>query len=239
MQKAITRLIYMDDSGEPKSGLEVLAWIEFEPSRWNAILSAWMDLRRKITAEFRVSSETELHASHFVHGRGRLTKNIPEKYTNNGIELWKDFGRDLAKVCLEGLRSTEGLEVHALYLYGIPGRRNETRKTLYGGFVHSLETRLKLKETLALVFVDGDGSDLLYRNVHRELKLKDRSIVEDAIHLESSNSQLIQIADLIAWCATTSIEKAKNNHFGWDWYSEYLSERDQNRKPQELKQRDP
>lgn len=96
------------------------------------------------------------------------------------------------------------------------------------------EQELADSQTLAIVFVDGDGSDPSYRTAHRELKLADRRVIEDAIHLDSRTSQLVQMADLVAWSANACIDQHRNNEFAWDWYTDYLTQRDPQRIPQEI-----
>jgi len=235
MPKSITRLIYMDDSGEPKSGLIILAWIEFDASDWNRILGEWLDIRRLLRIKFGISSQTELHTSQYVHGRGRLSNQIPERFRIGHQIKWKDFGQAIAVECLKKLGSIEGLEIHSIYSHKLHPTDLQAKERLYSYFASKLSSRLDNKNTLALVFIDGNGSDSTFQKVHRKLDLKTRSIVEDSIHLESSNSQLIQMADLIAWCANASVDKNSNNEFAWDWYERFLSVRDPNREPQPIK----
>ena len=235
MPKSITQLIYMDDSGEPKSGLVVLAWIEFEAGTWNRILEEWLDIRRQLRIKFEVSSLTELHTSQYVHGRGRISSKIPKLFQTGTQILWKEFGRAVAIECLKGLQFIEGLEVHSIYTYRDDASDSLAKERLYRHFTLYLSRELETNETLALVFIDGNGTDKIFQKVHRELSIKTRSIVEDSIHLESSNSQLIQIADLVAWCANAALDRNSNNEFAWGWYDTFLSVRDPDRKPKNLK----
>ncbi len=84
------------------------------------------------------------------------------------------------------------------------------------------------------VFMDGDGSDTSYRSAHRNLKLHQRRVIEDAIHLDSRSSQLVQMSDLVAWSANACIDPHQGNEFAWYWYDTYLSERDPARQPEEI-----
>ncbi len=79
--------------------------------------------------------------------------------------------------------------------------------------------------------MDGDGSDTSYRMTHRGLTLADRHVIEDAVHLDSRDSQLVQMADLVAWTALASIDRHPRNEFAWHWYSQHLAERDPRRGP--------
>ena len=82
--------------------------------------------------------------------------------------------------------------------------------------------------------MDGDGSDTSYRKTHRSLKLSQRRLIEDALHIDSRSSQLVQMADLVAWSANSAIDQHASNEFAWNWYGEYLSERDPSREPREI-----
>ncbi|WP_067647236.1 DUF3800 domain-containing protein [Nocardia harenae] len=82
--------------------------------------------------------------------------------------------------------------------------------------------------------MDGDGTDSSYRTTHRGLALAQRRVIEDAIHIDSSSSQLIQMADLVAWTANATIGRHPKNEFAGQWYRDYLSERDPRREPREL-----
>lgn len=85
-----------------------------------------------------------------------------------------------------------------------------------------------------MVFMDGDGSDSSYRRTHRNLPLDQRRVIEDAIHLDSAGSQLIQMADLVAWVANATVDRHPMNGFAGQWYQNFLAERDRTRKPLEL-----
>lgn len=96
------------------------------------------------------------------------------------------------------------------------------------------EEELAARAEYGLIFVDGNGTDSSYRTAHRGLKLDHRRILEDPIMTDSAMSQLVQIADLIAWCAFVATEKHPSHAFAWDWYDEFLAVRDPFRGPREL-----
>lgn len=234
MPRHLERMIYIDDSGHPPSGLAVYGWIEFNPNNWQSALRSWLDMRKMLWREFHVAVPQELHTTAFVNGRGRIAKRVPDRHVHNNIEHWKDFGREVAAKCLEALRSTEGLRIGAVYRPGPPKEIATTRRELYGALINQLETELALSDSLGLIVMDGDGTDGSYRSAHRQLKLADRRIIEDAIHLDSKSSQLVQMADLVAWTAMASIDRHSHNTFAWDWYRDYLSVRDPKPEPQLL-----
>lgn len=234
MSPSLDRLIYVDDSGHPQSGLVVFGWVEFSPARWNGILRSWLDTRKMLWREFGIPIVNELHATEYVNGRGRISRRVPDRHVHEGVEHWKDFGREVAEVCLETLRSTEGLGVGAVWRRADPRQVNATRRSSYAALVTRLESELARTDSLALVFMDGDGSDTSYRTTHRALRLADRRVVEDAIHVDSRTSQLVQMADLVAWSANAHVDRHPGNQFAWGWYDTYLAERDPLRFPQEI-----
>jgi hypothetical protein len=178
--------------------------------------------------------QKELHTTDYVNGRGHISKHIPDRHIHHGVEFWKDFGREVALNCLETLRCTEGLIVGSAHRMGSPPAIADTKRELYGDLIAEFEAELEAADSLGIVVMDGDGSDRSYRPTHRQLKLSERRIIEDAIHLDSKTSQLVQMADLVAWCANASIDRHNRNTFAWNWYADYLSERDPRREPRLL-----
>lgn len=230
----IDRMIYIDDSGHPQSGLAVYGWIEFSPDHWSSVLRSWLDTRKMLWREFRVAVTQELHTTEYVNGRGRISKQIPDRHIHAGVEYWKDFGREVAKTCLDTLRSTEGLQLGAVFRRGAPADHARTKRELYADLVSRFETELSASDSLGLIVMDGDGSDASYRTTHRGLDLRRRRVIEDAIHIDSKVSQLVQMADLVAWSANTHLDRHTRNQFAWNWYEEYLAERDPHREPKPI-----
>lgn len=224
-------MIYIDDSGHPKSGLAVFGWIEFSPDHWGSVLRCWLDTRKRLWREFSIPVTQELHTTEYVNGRGRISKRVPDRHVHAGYPHWKDFGREVAHECLETLRCAEGLSLGAVYRRGDPRLLAQTKQSLYGDLVSHFEGELAKKDSLGMIFMDGDGSDSTYRTTHRGLSLAERRVIEDAIHIDSAGSQLVQMADLVAWCANTTIDRHEKNSFASDWYGDYLSERDPRRGP--------
>lgn len=234
MSATLNRLIYVDDSGHPATGLAVYGWIEFAPDRWSTALSRWLEMRKRLWREYHIPITQELHTTEYVNGRGRISKQVPDRHLHNGVAYWKDFGREIALECLDTLRSTEGLTVGSVYRHGEPQDIGKTKQEAYAALVDRFEEELAASGSLALVFMDGDGSDTSYRKTHRSLKLSQRRVIEDAIHLDSRGSQLVQMADLVAWSANSAIDRHAGNEFAWEWYENYLAERDPLRGPRAI-----
>lgn len=230
----LDRMIYIDDSGHYKSGLVVYGWVEFAPDRWATVLKSWLDMRKRLWREYGIPVTQELHTTEYVNGRGRISTRVPDQFVRNGQEYWKDFGRAVAHECLETIRSTEGVRTGAVWCRGTPEQLAETKMRTYTELISRFERELAEKDSLGIVFMDGDGSDSTYKQAHRELRLADRRVLEDAIHLDSKGSQLVQMADLVAWSANTHIDRHPGNQFAWTWYEDFLSERDPDRSPREV-----
>jgi hypothetical protein len=225
----LDRLLYIDDSGRPQAGLAVFGWIEFAPHDWSAVLATWLTLRKRLWREFRIPVTQELHTSGYVHGRGRITAGLTT--VHGAPRSWKEFGRQVARECLDTMRCTQGLTVGAVYRHGPPAEFARTKQRLYVSLLERLDDELRASGSLGMIFIDGDGSDGTFRAAHRRLEVPGRQVVEDAIHVDSASSQLIQMADLVAWCANATIDHAAANEFARDWYDAFLAERDHRRHP--------
>ncbi|SEE67287.1 DUF3800 domain-containing protein [Ruania alba] len=234
MPPALTRLIYVDDSGHPSQGLVVYGWVECSPDRWADVLSSWLDTRKRLWREYGIPVSRELHSTDYVNGRGRISRRVPRRYVRAGVEQWKDFGREVARECLETIRSTGGIRVGAVWRPGSPEELTRNRRATYEALLTRLQHELVAMDALAMVFMDGDGSDPTYRSCHRALSLQDRHVIEDAVHLDSRESRLVQMADLVAWSAMAHVDRHEANIFAWSWYQTYLSERDPWREPQQV-----
>lgn len=231
MPPSLDRLIYIDDSGHPKSGLVMFGWIEFAPDRWADVLRVWLDTRKRLWRDFSIPVTEELHTTEYVNGRGRISTHVPERLISAHHNPWKPLGREVAAECLETLRSTEGLRIGAVWRTGPPKELRSTKRETYSALITRFESELKDSDSLGLVFMDGDGSDSTYRVAHRNLDLSHRRVLEDAVLTDSKHSQLVQMADLVAWSAHAHINHHSGNEFAWDWYTQYLSERDPRRAP--------
>ena len=163
--RTLDRLVYIDDSGDPRTGLAVYGWIEFAPDRWHDVLGGWLEHRKQLAAR---ASGTAVKAA------------------------------------------------------------------LYAALLERFERELHDSDSLALVFMDGDGTDKTYRDAHRRLPRASHRIIEDPIYTDSKTSQLVQMADHVARCAFTAIAQAPGHEFAHRWYEQHLAVRDRYRRPQAL-----
>lgn len=233
--RSLNRLIYVDDSGHPASGLVVYGWIEFKPDRWHDVLGQWLAHRKLLWRQYAVGVPEELHMTQYALGRGRISRNIPSRFVRpDGVELWKDFGGEVARTSLETLKSIEGLRVGAVYRHATQETWATARADVYCQLIAKFEAEMLDTDSLAMLFMDGDGSDTSYREAHRALPRSTRRVIEDPIYMDSKTSQLMQMADHVAWCANASIAQIPKHAFAHDWYEKYLSPRDPGRRPMPL-----
>ncbi|MFT4280138.1 DUF3800 domain-containing protein [Microbacterium sp.] len=231
MPDPLARVAYIDDSGHQQSGLVVYGWVHFSPSHWPVVLRRWLEIRKRLYREFGIHVETELHSTDYINGRRRVTDRAPARYVHDGVTFWKDLGRDVARTLLEEISCLEGLTAGAVYRRCDPHPTASDKVGVYRAMIGRWESELAARHEYAMLFVDGDGSDANYRTAHRALKLDERRILEDPIMVQSSVSQLIQMADLVAWCAFVSIERHPAHRFAEAWYDRYISPRDPARSP--------
>lgn len=232
MPSQLDRLFYVDDSGRPSAGRVVYGWISFEPWQWRDVLGAWLDLRASLWRQFRVPVTQELHTTEYVNGCGRISTNPPDAFLRNGQTLWRDLGKQVAIACLQTLSSVQGLRIGAIIATQGPGNLAHTKRDLYAALLTSFEEALAERDALGLVFVDGDGRDTMYRDVHRSLPRRTRRIVEDPIHQDSKTSQLMQMADLVAWTANAHADPPPKLPEAQKWWAQHLEVRDPARQPQ-------
>jgi hypothetical protein len=230
----LSRMLYMDDSGSARSQLAILGWVEVAPRDWPRVLRVWLDVRKSLVRDFGVEVHERLHATEFMNGRKRITKAPPVRYMKNGEVLWKDLGRDVAQRCLETLRDCDGLTTGAVYRrhHGDGKVQAKVEYALYRDFIVDLDAEVRGADTYA--HVSMDGADPHYRDAHRALPLDSRRIIEDPVMQSGGDSQWVQMADLVAYCANLTLDRHSANEFGWDWYSTYLAPRDRSGGPIEM-----
>lgn len=231
-QRTLDRLIYIDDSGHTASGFVVYGWIEFSPNHWHDVLGQWLEHRKRLWRQYAVPVPEELHMTDYALGRGRISQSVPPEFVReDGVELWKDFGGEVARASLETMGSIEGLRVGAVYHQATRETGAAARADVYGRLLSRFETEMEGTTSLAMVFMDGDGSETSYRDAHRSLPRARRHVIEDPIYTDSKASQLMQMADHVAWCANAAVAQIPKHAFAHDWYDTYLSPRDVHRAP--------
>jgi len=226
MEGAISRLIYVDDSGDAEQGWVVYGWVEVHPRDWNSALRTLLELRKELWRDFGVPPSRELHATHYANGRGKVSAKPPQRFSAEDERvLWKDLGQEIAVRCLQTLRDCERIRTGAIWertpLRGPAYKHVKAR--VYRDLVRRWSDEHRTSGDFALVSMDGDGSDRSYFDAHRALPLDSRHVIEDPMFHDSKRSQWVQFADLVAFSAYAHVNRHPRNAFAWHWHSLYLT----------------
>ena len=208
------RLVYADESGDDR-GLTIFAFVEVLSPDWTSALHTWLQMRRLLRDQIGIPTRYELHAVHFLAGRGNPSLN-PE---------WNRRKRKRIEV---GRRITETLASMPFRLRVVYLNTNDRRRA-YLAALENLEDDLRRNDDLALVMLDGDGSDPAYLEAHRSMPLDSRRVIEDPWLQGSHTNQWIMIADWVAYLAFQSLRR--NNDAVCDWYLDQLAAIDVNGGP--------
>lgn len=201
----LSRMLYVDDSGSVESGLIVYGWIECSPEGWRHALRAILELRKALYRDHGVPASQELHATKFVNGRSRITSRA-----------------DISVGAVYRRTAATGSDYH------------RERAAVYLRLVQELDAQHRSDGTLALISMDGDGSDPSYHDAHRSLSLDTRHIIEDPVFHDSRRSQLVQMADLVAYTAFCHLNRHAGNVYAWNWYADHLAASDTRRGPRPI-----
>jgi hypothetical protein len=223
------RLFYVDDSGSPNDGYIVYSWIEVTPACWPAGLRHWLDLRKRLYAEYQVPPATEIHTTRLIGGR-----DMPA--IGGSLNTSKALRRDFVRDALEGIGENSDVRIGGVYRVSAARGKAYTaeRAAVYRLLIEHLDQRLKAANEFAMIFMDGDGSDPTYFREHRGLKLASRRVLEDPLFQHSHVSQWVQMADLVAWTTYQALERHPGKPFAWSWYDDYLRASDVNGGPVHL-----
>lgn len=211
------RLLYFDDSGSPHDGRIVYSWVEVTPQCWSSGLRHWLDLRRHLYETFGIPSNTELHASPLIGGRGHPSDN-------DAVNASKERRREVMMAALQAIGANTHIRIGTVYrVTSARGRAYaQQRDEVYRCLLAMLDERLAASGGYASVVMDGDGSDRSYFRAHRATRLSTRRIIEDPFFQASHVSQWVQMADLVAWSAYHSILRHPSREFAWGWYDTYV-----------------
>jgi hypothetical protein len=205
---------YIDDSGDSKTG-STMSVILVEDKHWPGLLGSWLEGRRSVHEEWGLGKNTEIHANKLLKGRGLFCDTEEQ----NG--KFSALARGAAsRVLLSNLANYDDFRVLS---FGMATTRNHE---LYERVIDYLEDWALEQDSYLMVFYDGmqgfkhlledEGLDpqeaktqwtlagrnaSVYRSVHRNLDISKRRVMEDVIMQDSKYNQLIQAADLIAYCA--------------------------------------
>lgn len=201
---------YVDDSGDQHRIL--LSAVAVPVDRWNECLSHWLDWRRKLYREHSVPAGFELHAGHFVIGRGRPAGTPPDGF-EPPVNTSKALRRRLYR---SGLETIAGLPARIMTVH----RSGTDKMAAYRELRARVERQLAEWDTVGVLVVDG--LDEGHRAEHRELPLTSRRVIEDPWMQPSHHSQFIQIADLTVHTAFQALVRNPAREFMWSWYADVL-----------------
>jgi hypothetical protein len=207
------KIFYVDDSGSEKLGIAVLGWLELEVENWRTVLTRVLEWRQELAQAYGIPKAYELHAVHFVNGRGNPSTD----------ERWNRFKRHRRRIAEDVFsRISEWSEVDVRSMTEVSSLRRHDfqgmRQQLYERFLAYAEAQMRELSGFGIVIIDGDGSDFTYKRAHRALNLETRSIVEDPFFQHSHGSQLIQLADFVAYAAFQAKARQPAKQFSWDWF---------------------
>ncbi|MFD7895972.1 DUF3800 domain-containing protein [Streptomyces sp. NPDC059743] len=205
----VDRVYYIDDSGIPKTGLALYSALGVSAVNAGDVLRAWRELRRSWYVTHAVPADFELHASAFLAGRGRPGGRNPLK-----IERYR-----MAQNALEVIGAQSDLTVTTVYAVHTAHWR-EAKRAAYTGLIRRLDRQLDEAGEYAALIVDGDGSEELYEDVHRQIR--PARIKAPAAEVPAHTSEWLQMADLVAYSACQVIAQLESRAFMWGWYTRYL-----------------
>lgn len=218
-------LCYVDDSGDSKRGTTLTA-LMIEAHDWSSVLNAWLDGRRAIHKEFGVPKTKELHASDLYKGRQKFCET-PE----HEAAFQKPARAAAGRIMLSHLAA------HGRFTVATVASSTRSKPEIYARFVAWLEDWAVANDSWLMIFYDGQQGDVPfedeitteerhdlwetairnaapYREVHRDLDIGTRRIVEDVIMQDSKYSQLIQAVDLLAYGAWHKHLQEHPEHWG-------------------------
>ncbi|HIZ38257.1 MAG TPA: DUF3800 domain-containing protein [Candidatus Ruania gallistercoris] len=224
----LERIIYVDDSHREQSALIIYGWVECHPVEWRRALREWLEHRKYLRSRYGVRVDKELHGTEFINGRGDVSDDrarlAPTFFDGQGNLLSKQLGQAIAVDSLALLQNCTFIRAGAVWCSVKHGRDFTAEKyALYGRLLAKLERELSSSNTYGLIVMDGEDPN--FRAEHRNLKLDQRHIVEDPVMQDSKRSQMVQMADLVAYTAFTHLNRHEGNKFGWEWYNTYLAPR--------------
>jgi hypothetical protein len=212
---------YVDDSGNEDVGLLWIALlIPFD--LWTEYLRRWLGFRKNLYAKTRVPASHELHAQVWL-SPDPLQETEPE-----ALDALRGDDGELPEILLSGKPSrrersrwyekallTIGTFTEARLLTVYTSEHSGPAKiALYDELLCFIEEFLAPEGAHATLLVDGaTDSGSHFRAAHRGLLIKQRRTVEDAALRRSSDSQLLQMADVCAYAAFQSLQGKRNPIF--------------------------
>jgi hypothetical protein len=207
-----TYVVYVDDSGSEHVGL-LWSGLALPFDLWAEYLRRWLAFRRWLYQEHAIPARFELHAQVWLSADpGRNTPEEQLALVGSGALpaiLQRDRSQRRARFeAFEKGLKTIGTFTDALIFSTFESRTDGAAKAaLYDDLLVFIDEYLRAEGAYATLIVDGtqDGGGHRLAS-HRALSITTRRIVEDAGMRSSADSQLLQMADWIAYAAFQSIQ---------------------------------
>lgn len=210
------RWYYVDDCGAPQTGWIVYGFVEVGAEDWCASMGHLLEYRRHLLAVYGIHTHAELHAHQFINGRGDPSRDA----------AWnrrKAFRHQVAVETLQAVARMPGARVGAVV------RHTNARRDAYAReqqevyrCLLDLATERRDAGEYGTIVMDGDGTDPRYVNVHRQLKLEERRIIETPAHQQSHKSYLVQAADLVSYVAYQAVLQDPARIALHEWFYDHL-----------------
>lgn len=208
------RFIYIDDSGAESAGVVAYSWVSVSADHWRGGLAEVLAWRSWMRDEHGIAKNYELHMTNFANGRGN-----PSTFG----EPWNRHKKNRS-IVLDATFSRFGswAWMSAGTVYSRTNARRDQyrdeRARVYRELIEILEIQLADSGEWGVIYMDGDGTDSIYRRAHRDLEIGTRRILEDPTFQHSHLSQWIQIADIVAYSAYQNILSLPEKTFSWGWW---------------------
>lgn len=202
---SFVHLCYIDDSGNSKEGVTYTALVVPE-REWSPLLDRWLTARASVHERFLVKKKSELHAVTLIGGQGYVTSEPGEE------PVRRVPNHQRPTIYRDMVNAIPGPGIRLITV----AKRGSDSTAAYSALLLKLEEWARVEDSYLLLMYDGrelgrsdsakeedtiQRSHAPLRNLHRELPLRSRRIIEDVITKDSSFSQFIQAADLLAYGA--------------------------------------
>lgn len=236
-------LIYVDESGDPGISVEgtpffVISGIIIHEKYWNDTFQRILDLRQKISKQYKIPQRIPFHASDIVNGHNQYHHSISGLTTQERFLIYKDIFDYVSQLS----------NIKILNVFIRKDRVQLTQDVFEWGwqlFIQRFNTFLEKdsqrtgKEEYGLLFSDRTQDDKLKRLLRRmrafnyvpskyagnsARRILIAQILDDPIPRVSTTSYFIQIADLIAFSlARRDYSRASLNAHGFDHFFNILT----------------
>ncbi|MBF8642297.1 MULTISPECIES: DUF3800 domain-containing protein [Pseudomonas] len=193
-------LFYMDDSGE--NGSHIFTALGVHEKNWREVFEAIRNYRKELSKRAGIYMNKELHATKFVSGRGRPSKNF------------LDVARR-EKIFAYTLKTLANLGPEKLLLFNVVNRNQEWA---YERILNRINRTMEARDDYAIIISD-EGKEAEYTKLVRKMgaynpipskfgvwddddatrNIPIKRIIEDPVFRNSETSFMIQVVDFCAY----------------------------------------